>query len=143
MWHIIAMGAGKRFSAHVPAGDDPSPAICDALAASEEFVGAARIDERTGTRLQVVVEELVTNAFRHGAATVLTLTLAPAGQGVELSMEDDGIAFDPTAPTVFAGPDAETGGGVGLALIRAWSSRWTYVREGDRNRSELLLAVTA
>lgn len=137
------MGVGKRFLAHVPAGDDPFGAICDALAASEAFAAEARLSDGAATRLQVVVEELITNVLRHGLATQVELALEALPDGVDLAVEDDGIAFDPTQPSAFAGPDTETGGGVGLALVRAWSLRWDYVRERERNRSELTLALPA
>jgi serine/threonine-protein kinase RsbW len=90
----------------------------------------------------VVVEELVSNAARHGAAgEVISIELAlDAEDGhVSLLLEDDGIAFDPTTDRAFAGPDGETGGGVGLALVKAWASGFRYSRRAGRNRVELEL----
>ena len=144
MCHTIAMGAGKRFSARVSAGDDPAAASLAALAAAEDFAHEAGLDARGGARLAVVVEELVSNAIRHGAeggAIAIDLTLE-AGEGeIALALIDDGVAFDPTAERNFTGPDAETGGGVGLALVKAWANAFRYTRDGGRNLIELRLRL--
>lgn len=138
------MGAGKRFSACVQAGDDPAGVSLAASIAVEEFVNDEALGERTSARLSVVVEELVSNAARHGLGhgpVAIALTLA-AGQGcIAIVMEDDGIPFDPTHQREFAGPDTMTGGGVGLALVRAWSKSLRYTRESGRNRIALTLSL--
>lgn len=138
------MGAGKRFSARVRAGDDPARASLSALIAAEEFATGEALDERARARLAVVVEELVSNAARHGigdGAIAIELTLTVGERGIAVVLEDDGVAFDPTEDRDFTGPDAATGGGVGLALVRAWANTLRYTREGGRNRIELVLRV--
>ena len=144
MCHTIAMGAGKRFSARVSAGDDPAAASLAALAAAEDFASEAGLDARGGARLAVVVEELVSNAIRHGAeggAIAIDLTLTAGDGEIALALVDDGVAFDPTADRNFSGPDAETGGGVGLALVKAWANAFAYSRDGGRNVIELRLRL--
>ena len=134
------MGAGKRFSAGLQPGGDPSVVLVAALAAVEDFIAEARLDDRDGARLAVVVEELASNALRHGATErwlKLDLALTAELDGVRLTLEDDGVAFDPTADTDFAGPDRLTGGGVGLALVRTWADELAYARIDGRNRLEL------
>lgn len=138
------MGARKRFSARVSAGDDPAAASLAALAVAEDFASAASLDARGGARLAVVVEELVSNAIRHGTAGVaiaIDLTLT-AGEGeIALALVDNGVAFDPTVERNFSGPDAETGGGVGLALVKAWANAFAYTRDNGRNVIELRLRL--
>ena len=144
MCHTIAMGAGKRFSARVSAGDDPAAASLAALAAAEDFASEAGLDARRGARLAVVVEELVSNAIRHGAANgaiAIDLTLTADEGEIALLLIDDGVAFDPTADRNFSGPDAESGGGVGLALVKAWANAFRYTRDGGRNLIELRLRL--
>ena len=138
------MGARKCFSTRVSAGDDPAVASLAALAAAEDFATDAGLDARGGARLAVVVEELVSNAIRHGTAggTIAIDLALEAGEGqIALILEDDGIAFDPTEQRAFAGPDPDTGGGVGLALVRAWANSIAYARKDGRNRIELLLRL--
>ena len=144
MCHTIAMGAGKRFSARVSAGDDPAAASLAALAAAEDFAHDAGLDARGGARLAVVVEELVSNAIRHGAADgaiMIDLSLTAGDGEIALALIDDGVAFDPTGERNFSGPDAETGGGVGLALVKAWANAFAYRRDEDRNVIELRLRL--
>ena len=138
------MGAGKRFSTRVSAGDDPAAASLAALAAAEDFASAVGLDARGGARLAVVVEELVSNAIRHGAAggrIAIDLTLETGDGEVALVLEDDGIAFDPSEQRAFTGPTADTGGGVGLALVKAWANAIDYTRSNGRNRVEILLRL--
>ena len=138
------MGAGKRFSAQVSAGDDPAVASLAALAAAEDFAHAAGLDARGGARLAVVVEELVSNAVRHGAEAgtiAIELTLDADDGEVALVLTDNGVAFDPTADRNFSGPDSETGGGVGLALVKAWANSFAYRRDDGRNVIDLRLRL--
>ena len=138
------MGAGKCFSAHVSAGDDPAAASLAALAAAEDFAHEAGLDARSGARLAVVIEELVSNAIRHGAADgtiAIDLSLTAGDGEIAVVLIDDGVAFDPTAQRNFAGPDADTGGGVGLALVKAWANGFAYRRDDGRNVIELRLQL--
>lgn len=124
------------------AGEDAGPAIVDALATAEEFAGAAGLSEASRRRLLVLVEELVCNVVRHGAGgsdVSFELSLSVVPEGVAIALLDSGIAFDPTEDREFSGPDAATGGGVGLALIRQWAESLVYVREDGRNRLALIL----
>jgi anti-sigma regulatory factor (Ser/Thr protein kinase) len=136
------MGEGKSFSARVRAGDDPAPAILAAVAAAEQFIEGAQIAQALAARLLIVVEELVSNALRHGGAgrdCEAALRLAAIDGGVRLELEDTGRAFDPFAERPFAGPDRETGGGVGLELVRRWAGDTSYRYAGGRNRVCLTL----
>ena len=138
------MGAGKCFSAQVSAGDDPAAASLAALAVAEDFAQEAGLDARGGARLAVVIEELVSNAIRHGAADgtiAIDLSLTAGDGEIAVVLIDDGVAFDATAQRNFAGPDADTGGGVGLALVKAWANGFAYRRDNGRNVIELRLQL--
>ena len=94
--------------------------------------------------MALVVEELVSNAIRHGTANgaiAIDLTLTADEGEIALLLIDDGVAFDPTADRNFSGPDAESGGGVGLALVKAWANAFRYTRDGGRNLIELRLRL--
>ena len=137
------MGAAKRFSARISADEDTAIAVSAALAAAEEFAADANLGEGAAARLAVVVEELVSNAVRHGAdgrETEIGLLIEGEGDAIRIAFEDDGVAFDPTAQRDFNGPDPQTGGGVGLALVSEWASEFAYSRADGRNRVTLLLA---
>jgi two-component system NarL family sensor kinase len=63
--------------------------------------------------LYAAARELVGNVVKHASATSLSLTLARAGDGVELSVADDGIGMDAARPGA-----ALADGHVGLASTR-------------------------
>lgn len=121
---------------------DTDRAIREALSAASDYASVASMDERTRNRLLIVIEELVSNALRHGGAgraIDYSLEIKETAEGHRIGLDDSGVPFDPTAVTEFSGPDASSGGGVGLALVRAWSEQFTYTRTGDTNKVGLLL----
>jgi anti-sigma regulatory factor (Ser/Thr protein kinase) len=136
------MRTEERFSATVQSRDESGPAIVAALEATERFAAREALSPSAAARLLIVVEELVSNALRHGSegrAVTVELALAhPDGQ-VRLDFADDGAPFDPGAERPFAGPDRDSGGGVGLALIRAWAGEIAYARERGLNRVRVIL----
>jgi anti-sigma regulatory factor (Ser/Thr protein kinase) len=138
------MEAVERISVRLEPSGDPAPAVLAALETVERFADAAPLPSSTAARLAVLVEELVSNVLRHGAmghAISLEVELAAAKEAVTLRLSDNGVAFDPTAYRAFTGPDLETGGSVGLALIRAWASEPAYRREGGINCLTLRLPL--
>ena len=137
------MAMRKRFSVDVLPDADPCSIIVDALADAAEFADAAKLASPDRERLAIVIEELLSNAARHAAepdGIRVTVTLTREADGIAVQVDDDGAAFDPTARSRFAGPDLQTGGGVGLELVRAWCDPMVYRREGQANRLELRLS---
>lgn len=135
------MGAGKSFSAQLRVGEDFADLLSSAQMAVDEFAETAGLDARAAARVSVVVEEVLSNALRHGGAHHVAFDLRRERGPIAIAFEDDGIAFDPTLARVFNGPDSETGGGVGLALLRSWGTRLTYSYAGGRNRLNLVLKL--
>lgn len=60
-----------------------------------------------------ITQEAVVNAVRHGSAGTVSIGLRPCGQGVELTIRDDGKGFDGVDPMGPAEP-----GHIGLASMR-------------------------
>lgn len=136
------MDQRRRFSAHVANGRDPHSAILEALQFARDFLPQSSLDERAQNRAAIIIEELVSNVLRHGGGRgdhSLWLSIEDGNGSLTLEIEDDGIAFDPSAPNVFDGPDPKTGGGIGLAIVRAWASDVTYARNGERNVLKLTI----
>lgn len=133
------MEGDKRFSARVAQRQDPGPVIAGAARAAEAFASACAITEAVAAKLLVCVEELVSNALRHGGAAEIELELRSGAEGIEIVLRDDGAAFDPSSRAQFDGPDRLSGGGVGLELVRRWSREMAYSREEGRNALRLVL----
>lgn len=126
----------RRFSAFVDSGRDPSTTIVEALEFTRDFLPQSSLEERAKIKVAIVVEELVSNTLRHGGAECdlsLWLSFDDKGGSLAIEMEDDAPPFDPTRTPEFSGPDPRTGGGIGLAIIRAWGEDITYTRHENRN----------
>ena len=132
----------RRFSAFVAQGCDPGPTIDHSLQFAREFLAEHRLDPRLQVKLAIVVEELVTNALRHGGAgqdLSLSLALSEELGSIRLEIEDDGVPFNPLTVPPITGPNPETGGGIGIAIIQAWSEDPAYARLKESNSLTLNL----
>jgi len=97
---------------------------------------------RTMNRVEVVLEELVSNLMRHGKdVKVVTVAAGYRSGMVDLIVEDDGAAFDPFAhpePEPFTTLEDAQLGGLGIPLVRRLTSSARYDRVGSggeaRNR---------
>jgi anti-sigma regulatory factor (Ser/Thr protein kinase) len=119
---------------------------------------------RALNRLEVVLEELISNVVRHGFdenpdhAMLLIVSAGPAG--VEMIIEDDGRPFNPfdqAPPPAFDTLENAPLGGLGLVVVRRFATATSYeaepesphweglVRKGSRpvNRVKISLAASA
>jgi signal transduction histidine kinase len=71
-------------------------------------------DDDTALNLYRVAQEAVSNAVKHGKAKRVTVDLEVGPPGLTLSVQDDGVGFDPAAVTARAG---SAGGGQGMGLL--------------------------
>lgn len=103
-------------------------------------------DRATVYAVELVLEEWLTNVFRHGGGTEVTVEVACDGRKVGLRFADDGIAFDPTRTPEREAPatlDEAEPGGLGLLLIRRYSRGWRYAREAGRNVMQVEIECAA
>lgn len=94
-------------------------------------------------RCQLIVEELATNAIRHGGASDVSVNVVISDR-IRLDIQDDGAAFDPfSAPSADLSLDLEHRaiGGLGLHLIRSANSVAGYVRDGRFNITSVELGL--
>jgi anti-sigma regulatory factor (Ser/Thr protein kinase) len=91
--------------------------------------------------VRLCLHELVANVIQHGYPDgrdgCIRVTVAPAGAALHVTLEDDGIAFDPLAAPeampMTGLADAQVGG-YGIKLFRESSHGARYVRQGEVNR---------
>jgi anti-sigma regulatory factor (Ser/Thr protein kinase) len=102
------------------------------------FFESRSLDARALNRLEVIFEEMVSNAVRHGfapgSAQSIHVRVATAPEGVELTLEDDGVPFNPFEPVRPRPPltSLETAplGGLGIPLVVRLSTTQRYERPG-------------
>jgi serine/threonine-protein kinase RsbW len=135
----------SAFEARVGNGDE----LAAAQSALERWVEAAALPPRAAQRVQVVFEELTTNALRYGwlestGEPELRVSAIVAGDHVELEFRDRGAAFDPTAAPVPARPAtlaAAKIGGLGLELVRKAARSLAHRRVGGENVTTVTIDV--
>jgi serine/threonine-protein kinase RsbW len=103
------------------------------------------LDARLINRVEVVLEELVSNVVRHAKdAGNLTIEAERTGPAVLLAVEDNGAAFNPLnmpEPAPFSTLDDAMLGGQGIPLIKRLSKSVRYERRGTRNRIVVLVTT--
>lgn len=139
MCHINLMEMRKCFSVAMERLADPGVALAGLLAEVAGFAGTTDLSEGDVARLAIVIEELASNALRHGQAHALSFDIAAGEDSVDIRFIDDGRRFDPAETGRFEGPDPQSGGGVGLQLVRSWCEPLVYRRTGKRNVLEARL----
>ena len=120
----------------------------------EFFLTTRELPARTRFGLELVLTEAVTNimdlsrkvtADRPGeAASEIELTCALHDGYVSAELIDDGPPFDPTAsaPVVLpASLDEASPGGLGIHLMRRYTSSMEYVREQNKNVLRMTVPV--
>ncbi len=108
----------------------------------DRFCLSAGLDRDAAFELNLVLEELFTNAVRHGGcegmkpAAYVRLGLLERG-GVAVEFRDRGAPFDPTSaaePDVTAPLSERRPGGLGIHLVRQMMHDLEYCRSGGWNR---------
>ena len=130
--------------------DSRLPEIERATELVRELCARHGLPGRDADALCIVLDELLSNAIRHGldgaAGHEIGVALDYADGVVTMEIEHGGVAFDPTrAPApVLAGTLAERKpGGMGIAFVRNLTDSFEYERVAERNRVVLRRRVMA
>ena len=122
--------------------------VARAQAFVEAFCREHGLGEDLARRLDIILEELMVNAIRHGGIEgepdAITVALCVDRQGLRLVYEDRGAPFDPLSvrPPDFDTPhDRWPIGRLGVQLVRRLLDEARYERAGDRNRLTLTKAL--
>lgn len=126
--------------------------VIDAARWIEDLSAAERFPDDLSFGIQLCVEELFTNAVRHGggqwveeaagsAAPVrMSIGISRSNGVVTVVLEDDGKPFNVAAapPKAAAGSlEAAEPGGLGIKLVKEFASELTYDHVGGMNRTTL------
>ncbi len=107
-----------------------------------EFADAAGLLDDALDDLILVLEELLTNLHRHNAPAKTPiearLTLVRDGDAVWCDWLDSGSEFNPFAQEL-SQPDAE--GGIGLPLVRHFTTEGVHERHGHFNHLSFCVAL--
>jgi anti-sigma regulatory factor (Ser/Thr protein kinase) len=116
----------------------------------QAFLADYPTSPRSLYRIELVLEEIVTNVVRHGFGardeSSMEVCLAMEDGYVRLEFLDEGIAFNPlqAAPDAIAGTMQEIlVGGRGLQLVRSIVESAQYRRDNGKNHLTLLISRNA
>jgi serine/threonine-protein kinase RsbW len=97
------------------------------------FLEPQALDPLVINRLEVVFEEIVSNIVRHGftpgSGQSIAVRVAARPDTLVLSVEDDGVAFNPLeapGPAPFTSLETAALGGLGVALVRKLAADVRY-----------------
>jgi anti-sigma regulatory factor (Ser/Thr protein kinase) len=108
----------------------------------QDFWAAAALAPAAMQPFELALEEIFMNVVMHGSEPGRTpwvevcLDSGPA-ETVSMTVEDDGLEFDPLSlptPDLSAGIDQRPVGGLGVFLVRQMMDAVSYQRVGTRNQ---------
>ena len=114
--------------------------------ASTNFLEDNSVDPQAVYRINLALEELITNTIKHGYDDYdphnIDVRLEVRDDEILATIKDDGHAFNPVAPQQIANTqkvslEQRPIGGLGLQLIKKMLSEMVYRREGDWNILEV------
>lgn len=97
--------------------------------------------------LNLILEELVTNVFMHGAGAdgaMVRVHVAAEEDTLRGEIRDDTAPFDPLSsatPEVDLALEDREIGGLGIHMVRSIASDLTYAREGEENVMRFTLPI--
>lgn len=104
----------------------------------------AGIDNKESKRLRLALEEAVVNVINYGQATTITLQASVKDGQLQLTIDDDGQPFDPTADSttdLSIPPDQRPPGGMGIILLHKMTDGQNYQRKDGHNILTLIKKI--
>ena len=139
------MGEQRWMVVHLP--PELSAALSVLAETVEEFAAAESLNSAVSGKLNLVLDELITNSINYGLEDVaephleLRLTGAGGRDVLEAVLEDNGSAFDPFNEAPVPDTTLELGerpiGGLGVMFVKQFTESAGYERTNGLNRITL------
>ena len=127
-----------------------APAVRQVADALDAFCAAERLPQQAAWQLQVALDEIVANLVSHatpaGTRPGFDVWFRRDGDSVEITVADEGTAFDPLAradPDVTLSLEARQPGGLGIMLVKSLMDDVRYERTPTRNMLTIRKRITA
>ena len=124
--------------------------IRQAVDAFTQFTSGGTLTQEEVWKVQVALGEWLTNVVEHGydgqPGGVIDVRYCLTGSDLEVSVTDDGRAFDPLTvppPDTSAPIEDRKPGGLGIYFIRTLVDRVDYYRSGGRNTLVLAKRISS
>ena len=123
---------------------DPATAVTEVNVRVEEFAEENELATDVLAKVQMSLDEIVTNVLMHGAATEIGVEIIVLVDEVVVTVIDNGHPFDPLSipePDTTLGLDERKVGGLGIHLVKNTMDEVTYNFRDGRNILSLTLAL--
>jgi serine/threonine-protein kinase RsbW len=115
-----------------------SSGVREAILAFEQFGRAHQVSRETGWRVQLALDEILSNVVRHGAPAALAIEMTFSLEAGRVSVEivDATAAFNPLLappPDTVSPLESREPGGLGITLVRRLMDETLYERRNGRN----------
>jgi serine/threonine-protein kinase RsbW len=112
--------------------------VREAILAFERFGRVHQVARETGWRVQLALDEILSNIVRHGepAALAIEMTFSLDAGRVSVEMVDATAAFNPLLappPDTLSPLETRQPGGVGITLVRRLMDETFYERRNGHN----------
>jgi serine/threonine-protein kinase RsbW len=112
--------------------------VREAILAFEHFGRSRRVSSGTGWRVQLALDEILSNIVRHGtpSSPAIEMTFSFNAGTISVEIVDATGPFNPLrapAPDTVSPLEAREPGGLGLSLVRRLMDETLYERRDDRN----------
>ena len=116
---------------------------------AEAFAKAHQIKRSIVRKLQVVLDELLSNVIRYGCthlpeSTTIEIKLLRQAHRLLIQLRDPGKPFDPfdvPEPDLSLEAEERPIGGLGVHMVRKIVSSYRYQRLGDWNQTDLEMTI--
>jgi len=116
----------------------------------QQFWSSAELPPAEVLAFELALEEVFMNVVMHGttagALRLVEVSLALTGDGLTMTVEDDGPGFDPLSvptPDVTVSLADRRVGGLGVLLVRQMMDAVSYARVAGRNQLRMTKHLTA
>ena len=116
----------------------------------QQFCSSAELPPAQVLAFELALEEVFMNVVMHGttagALRLVEVSLALTGDGLTMTVEDDGPGFDPLSvptPDVTVSLADRRVGGLGVLLVRQMMDAVSYARVAGRNQLRMTKHLTA
>ena len=96
----------------------------------------AGLSQKETKRLRAAVEEALANVINYSEATAIALKAEEAGGQLIITIDDDGLPFDPTKGSdtnLSIPPDQRPPGGMGIHMMQRMTDGLSYQRQDGHN----------
>ncbi|MGN0814913.1 MAG: SpoIIE family protein phosphatase [Candidatus Coproplasma sp.] len=123
-----------------------SQSVPAAMAFVRKKISEQGIGEKSANRLQIAVDEILTNIVSYSGASRAEISVATDGQSITLTFGDDGTPYDPTKaeePDVTLSAEERNIGGLGIFMVKKMASSVEYGYVDGKNRLTVTFKLNA